>query len=247
VAENWTDYLLEVGPDLVRRQVPSQKLIAGLLGTPADVVADALVEAANPFISSVNPADSLPAWGRSRGLERYPYESDEQFRSRLQLAWVQWQSAATPAGIVEQLAHAGYPGAMIQRSFSDSAGDPIHGVDPFPGTASYWSGFVTVVPIRGYYDTLDTLHYYDELPEVYYDGDPPTFYDGGSELVSHRTLSLFSKIINKWKAADWKCHAIVLLPPLTANSYDMTPFYKTNSESLWTNAGVEMHNVRNVR
>lgn len=53
------------------------------------------------------PADALPLLGSERNIERYPAETDDEYKGRVKAAWDSWQQAGTMR-IVEELEYLGF-------------------------------------------------------------------------------------------------------------------------------------------
>jgi hypothetical protein len=241
-ARPWTDYLFDLAPSQFKGYWAS-RLLGGLLGVPTDTVAHANVEAGavGVFKSNVCPLDVLAHVGNERMLVKYPNETSAAYKARLANAWNIWLSSGSPSAMVDQLSSAGFPNCMIQRDFSANAGDTERGCDAFPSSADYWSSFVLVVPRAGYYDELDTARYFDESPPWTFDGFPVVYWGNGSSIVNRETMYVIKSIVKKWKPVDFICRAIVILPPVVTATYLSDPAYLTDSESLWSSTGVELH------
>lgn len=81
------------------------------------------------------PSDALGVIGDEMGIDRGPTETDVSYAARLRAAWIYWQLAGTPLGLLVALYFAGYTGAYVVQqnglSYTLSSA-PSPGVDPTP-------------------------------------------------------------------------------------------------------------------
>jgi len=84
--------------------------LAKVVGDNSLADAQAMVAESLPGYASAN-ANGLTA--NDRGLEKGPSESDADFAARLLAAADQWRLAGTPVGLLIQLYHAGFSGAVL--------------------------------------------------------------------------------------------------------------------------------------
>lgn len=130
------DYLHSILPEFAKNE-DDLKLLIGSLGFAADLVADMQTTAiySGFLAASCQPDDILPDIGTERGsMFRYPVETAEQYRARLQNAIEIWDYAATEQCVCSQLAIAGIPGCRIVLH-EDRVGP--RGEDP-PYLSQYW-------------------------------------------------------------------------------------------------------------
>lgn len=99
----------ELSPTVLKGDVPGGDFGARLrdswIGLPLDLLSEWVNQGvkARFFGSNTFPADALPLLGSERLIERYPADTDETYKARLQDAWNIWEEAGTQAGIRRQL------------------------------------------------------------------------------------------------------------------------------------------------
>lgn len=79
------------------------------------------------------PADALGIIGDELGLDRGPFETDQQYTARLVGAWTMWKYAGTPVGLLVALYWAGFGGGYIVTQngpIYSLSGTPVAGADP---------------------------------------------------------------------------------------------------------------------
>jgi hypothetical protein len=114
----------------------ARKLLDAIFGQ-ADASSNRVLQAGMaPRLRRNPPEDALPVIGWERGMPRYPGETREQYRARLDGAWDAWSRGGSALAIVDQLEAAGLPGAQIFRASQ---------WDRYPD-AAYWSIFWVFVP-----------------------------------------------------------------------------------------------------
>jgi hypothetical protein len=128
--------------DLVADNLPpwlagpwARKLIDSIVGQ-ADASSSRVLQAGMaPRLRRTPPEDALPVIGLERGMPRYPGETREQYRTRLDGAWEAWTRGGAAYAIIEQLKAAGLDGVQVFRASQ---------WDRAP--AGYWSIFWVFVP-----------------------------------------------------------------------------------------------------
>lgn len=241
----WTQFLLAIAPTPFKHGWGA-KLTQAMFGIPADVGNDAIRDAGLTmnWSNDETPEGVTVPVGTERNFPRYPDESIGEWRTRLKDAWSRWRNSGTHTGILDELTSAGFPNAMIQRSFGAWPGNLDNGVSAISSTADYWSQFIVVIPIRS--PTSETLYsptWSEAESEGYTWDGGGLFWDAASNLISFAQITTIKSIIKLFKPADWICTAIVFLPPTTVPTYLSSSSYLTDSESLWSDRGVEFHNA----
>ncbi len=160
-----------------------------LVGACAGLMGDAVLEASSlALLSSLLrrpevPEDALRSHGYGRLLECYPSETSEQYRARMLQAWAAWEFAGTEQAIVDQLAAAGRPGALVYDTF-DWPDRP-----PTPWWSQFWllyeAGQHAVPP----------AHTWDE-PGLTWGADAVW-----SSGLTRDQVALFRQVVRKWRAA----------------------------------------------
>ena len=170
----------------------------GVLGLFADAISQGASESVKaPWLKeSTSPNDALALKGRERLLERYPNETNDQYRSRINDAWKAWSDAGGSPSIEGQLHAAGFTDAYVAF---DSGREGPRGLP-----APYWSQFwVRFPPESGIVVSL-TQHLWDGASALW---------DGAISWqptnLTKEQLSLLAGIINKWKPSDWICRGLI--------------------------------------
>lgn len=96
-----------------------------LLGFLFDSIEEANFEAgaAGTLNAPTFPVDGLALIGSERNIERYTAETDDQYKARLQGAWVAWPQAGTKLGLLSQLTAAGFDAEIKEMRDWDWDGD----------------------------------------------------------------------------------------------------------------------------
>jgi hypothetical protein len=109
--------------------------MGGIGATVDDYVAD-YVSGTLAAFPGLGPADALGILGDELGLDRGPFETDQQYAARLAGAWIAWPYAGTPLGVLVALYWAGFGTGMVVVQQNGLAytlsGTPVAGVDPRP-------------------------------------------------------------------------------------------------------------------
>lgn len=188
--------------DMVDARLPrpfTQALSGGLFGVLAsltgDLNADGLSNALKLawLADPASPDDVLPLVGSERGMPRYPGETAAQYRARLLDAWNAYKFAGSEGTIVQQFAHAGYPGTEIQ--FDAAA------LGPNGEAAPYWSQFWVYFPYSSGHPVTGDGPQWGAFN--YGDG---TVYGLG---VTVGFYQLIHGIVGKWKPVRWICRGFI--------------------------------------
>lgn len=184
--------------DMVAERLPRpfmQELSSGwfgvLCGFTGDQATDGLSLALRLawIADSESPDDVLPLIGSERGMPRYPGETADEYRARLQDAWNAYTFAGAEQTIVSQFEHADYPGTEIQ--FDAAA------LGPNGEAAPYWSQFWVHFPYSSGHPVTATGPTWGGFN--YGDG---TIYGLG---VTVGFYQLIHGIVGKWKPTRWIC------------------------------------------
>jgi hypothetical protein len=177
-------------------QGPAGSALMGVLTLLMDSLAQAFVHAFRaPLNREVGgPAyDGLTLLGRDTSLPRYPTETWTQHKARVDRAWEDWELAAGPIVLVEQLKAAGFPNAELR--FYPSEPGP-HG-EPAP----YYSQFWLFLPLGSHPVTGPAAPW-----GSFTWGDGTLWGPTGITLEQIFTLRA---IIAKWKPGQWVCRRIL--------------------------------------
>jgi|GEM_PF-3024714 len=157
----------------------------GMLGLMLDEFAEAAAQAVKaPWVQENPPPDALGPIGRESLLGRYPTETRPQYQTRIARAWTDWQVAGDESSIIDQLAAAGHPGAVIYRWTASGSWSEFVVFFPF-GTHS-----VTAGPVVGGFTV----------------GDGTILGPGG---ITPTELNTLRGIIRQWKPGRRICLRIV--------------------------------------
>src|SRR5690242_10048302 len=85
----------------------------GGIGAAMDDYAQQYVAGSLAAFPDYAPVDALPVIGDELGLDRGPFETDQQYAARLVGAWLAWKYAGTPLGLLVALYWAGFSGGLI--------------------------------------------------------------------------------------------------------------------------------------
>jgi hypothetical protein len=158
----------------------------GTIGLMLDDLAEATSQAVQvAWILRNPPPDALGPIGREAMLRRYPTEATAQYKSRIARAWADWEVAGDESSIINQLAAAGHPGAVIYRWLGSSS----------------WSEFVVFFP-AGTHNVTSA----GPLVGSFTVGDGSIIGIVGMSPVELNTLR---GIVRQWKPGRWKCVRIV--------------------------------------
>jgi hypothetical protein len=115
------------------------KIFHRVLGQAKDQLLAAAKVAVKARLVALCPLDALGWIGAERLLERYPVETDAQYRARLLAAWDAWAFAGTLRGVTSLLAAAGFTNVAIY----DVHAAPAWWAAAWPptSTVSNWSRF----------------------------------------------------------------------------------------------------------
>lgn len=185
---NWRDWTANMMPPWLKANWGER--FVGVHALLADTLSEALAEAMKVrwVREETFPPDALVHLGFNRNLERYPAETDAQYKARLDDAWNSWPLAGDETSIVDQLAAAGYPGCTV--ICYTNIGGP-HGEPP-----PYWTQFWVRFPVGSH-------------PVVAAGPEWGTAVWGsfswGTATIPAAFAATVRGIINKFKPADWVC------------------------------------------
>lgn len=164
------------------------------------LVFDALAQGySHAFRAPLNKAEGGPAYdalrwlGRETSLPRYPIESWNQHKARIDRAWDDWPLAGGEPAMIAQLAAAGFPNAQI-RYYPSEPGP--HGEPP-----PYYSQFWVYLP-KGSHPVTGPAAPWGSFAW----GDGTLWGPAGITLLQIFTLRA---IIAKWKPGQWVCRGIL--------------------------------------
>ena len=202
---NWRDTVVSLLSGVHWSQTTWGERLTGFIALVHDTASAGLGEARRApwLLEDTSPDDALVYAGRDRNMQRYPYETNDQYRDRLMTAWTAWPLAGTPQALIDQFAALGitieiYPHSEWTRS-------PVN--HPVTDTL-WWSKFTIFIRDGSAW------------------GPPPNFGDtgvkfgaygavvGGGHLFGisgdHNLIAAARGIIRKWKAAHEVCREVVI-------------------------------------
>jgi len=103
------------------------ELMASTLGAQQDAEISKLVTALKCRLPAKCPADALDTLGRTFRIERYPDETDDVYRGRLEAAFATWEIAGSPDGVIGQLQDYGFVDVQCVEN-PDFHGGPGYGL-----------------------------------------------------------------------------------------------------------------------
>ena len=173
----------------------------GVIGLFCDAIGQGASEALRaPWLkerhNTVNPGspdDSLRLKGSEYSMPKYPGETDDQYRARLELVWQTWGIAGGGPSIIEQLEAAGYVGAYIE--FRPGADGPQGQAGP------WWSQFWVIFPI-GSHPVTETSPKWN-----YFKWNDGTTW--GPCTIPRDFAETVRGIISQFKPSDWICRGLV--------------------------------------
>lgn len=124
-------------------QRPKWAAFIGVLSAKKDELADRMAGAIDARLVERAPDDALDDIGGNSYLERALVDTAATFRAYLRRPFERWWRSSTPAGLVAELAHLGYPSANVitWRDLVDNGAD---GNVAFGGFSTF--GFVLIRP-----------------------------------------------------------------------------------------------------
>jgi len=105
----------------------------GGIGAAMDDYAQQYIAGTKATFPDYAPPDALGVIGDELGIDRGPFETDQQYAARLVGAWLAWKFAGTPLGLLVALYWAGFGGGVLvqQNGLAYSlTGSPVAGADP---------------------------------------------------------------------------------------------------------------------
>lgn len=193
--------LMNMSPTWMSREF-GEKFVIGLMGYFGDALLESSANAARSpwLLEDTSPQDAVDLQANETELRRYPNESDDAHRDRVQDPWTTWAFAGSQEGtggdgegIEGQLHLAGYPNAVTiadyEWTFDASAG-------------VWWSRFWVILPFGD--------HDWDD------DGiwsDPGNYDDGGlwDTTASLEEIYALRQLIRTFKAGHDICPYIIAL------------------------------------
>lgn len=190
MAGTMRDWLLERAPDWLLRDRGGEYLaIFGALGDSV-LEACAIAGLQSLILDVESPDDALALFGAERRLRAYPGETAAAYRARLHRAWEDYASPAL--AIPEQLAAAGYPGALLE--FRPTAPGPRG--EPPPYWSQFWVRFPTGThPVQAPTTKWGAF--------VWGNGEP------WGPNVAPEFVALIKGIVKKWKPSRWICRGFL--------------------------------------
>ena len=160
--------------------------LQGTFSLAIDAFMEATTQAIRaPWVADNPPPDAVALVGKEVLIPRYPTDTNETYRARVQNAWVDWDQGGTEEAIINRLTLAGNPDAEIFRWVNDGS----------------WSEFIVFFPAGSHNVTSDG-------PTI----GSFTVGDGtilGPEGITPVELSTLKGIIKQWKPGQWKCLWVV--------------------------------------
>jgi hypothetical protein len=242
---SWSKWLWEQSPPWLKGKWGT-RFIQVAFGMNADVFqgcVDDLGEAKLNWRYTTALPDAMQLVGEERGLPRYPNEEMSDYRERVASAWTIYAEAGSTAAIVHQLAAAGYPDAMVQKTIASPwPAVPANNVDAIKTTADYWSQFAVVIPFTPGKTPTPAWHISDGT----FIGEPGKFIGPMSLLYPIEDMFVMKQIIKKFKPANYICSALVFLTEDATALYTAAgaEHYRNDSTGLWSHAGTEFWAVR---
>jgi hypothetical protein len=195
VQRDYREFMLDVCPPVLRGYWGRRYMAA--IALP---LADQLVEACRLAMTAswlrrnVPVAeDALVALADQRNIDRYPLDSQAEFRSRVDSAWALWTGSGGPEPIISHLAAAGFPGAQIFYSWSPGL--------PVESPPDWWSQFWVFFPYGTHAVTAGSPAWGSF---VWGDG---TVY--GLEGLTVPQIRMIRSIIRKWKRGQYICRNVL--------------------------------------
>jgi hypothetical protein len=170
------------------------------IGEALDVQLDAAGQAVAARIIALAPPDALGWIGAERLLPRYPGDTDDTYRARLQRAWDLWQLAGTAAGILAALDACGFHSAAIYAA--RAATPPGEASWPPDGDTGNWSRFWVFLDV-----TSPANNPFDWQPTIWGTGAWGTGGTWGSTATTGE-VALVRGIIRTLKAAHELCSGL---------------------------------------
>jgi len=248
-SDNLVDYTLQIAPPRLTQSDIGRRLVASLIGVPAETTAIMKREAAmcQQQDQLLTPRNSEQRSLEDRGFFQYLNEDRTAMKARVQNSWKDWQSMGFEHGIEKQLEYAGWPNSkLISTGLHGTTtypfvGEGYQGNGPYstddeewqtyPASSSYWSQFIVVIPVTDYSRWTQWVTA-TEWDLDYVNWDSGFYWDNvQSYTVSQTVLVEMKKIINTYKPVDHICREIILLPPVVAAMWNNGDF-ATNPESV---------------
>jgi len=199
---------------------------ASALGDVKDAVWDWAAQAVKARCPNVCPSDALSLIGSERGLERGVSEPEAQYRARLVGAWLQWQWAGTPYGMLQAFLLAGYPGVIVQCQsgmqytlggtgmVSDLAPSAMAAPVHLGGSPELWSD-IGIVIIKPW----------------------PTWWAGVAPADGSADQKTAAALVKKWKNAHNRCVALKVVDGVLWDggaTWDGGGKWDSGSSTTWT-------------
>lgn len=124
----FSDYLWALLPKSFKgKQDNDASKWVGVLGDSLDTAKAAIFLSRRAWLIATASGNALDNHGRTRGLPRYPGESDDLYRRRLLAAYEIYALGGTSRGIIRALELMGYPHAQVHELYRDGVVTPLHG------------------------------------------------------------------------------------------------------------------------
>lgn len=121
-AATYTEYAITLYPGWFRRRWGEAWISANAV--LVDGLSALVVEATKVGIIKVAPIDALPFIGQERDLERYPSDTNEQYRARLSDAHPTYRKAGSDKAIRDEFARLGLTARVKRNNQWDYDGNP---------------------------------------------------------------------------------------------------------------------------
>lgn len=192
--KTYTSWIGRAMPTVLSKDAPWGSKFMGTLALFLDAIAHSINQATKApwqIRDDGVPEDALTHIGDDLLLERYPTETRAQYEARLADPWGTWELAGGPQVILDQLAKAGWPGAVIYSTLEWPTRPP----------SPWWSQFWVVFPegthpVTGPGPTIGSF----------------TVGDGtiiGPVGITAIQLLTIRRIIRKFKSARWVARQII--------------------------------------
>lgn len=195
----FADYVRALLPWWLRRGSGGD--MANAMGLMEDARLHATAQAVKVRIVSEAPPDALPALGWERDLERYPGDTDTDYRTRLRNAHATYRKAGSDAGVRDALIELGLSPRIKRNNNWDWDGHPGN-------PANYWARLWVI---------LDTPHDYGPAAACGAAGAVCGAMLCGIASVSGRANSVVAdelarmvRLVRKWKSSHAQFVRIII-------------------------------------
>lgn len=164
----------------------------GLWGQTKDAIAEAAKEAVKARFPSGGAPDALEAQAADRSTERYPTESEAEFRVRLAETFDRCQWMGTPPGVID--AASATPGVGTVSYFEAWEWDP---------GSPLWARFWLVLG-----SSWGEAASWDDVGLTFDSDDTTLLFD---VTVEQESIAFLRRQVRRWKAAHARCEAAMVL------------------------------------